>query len=66
LPNFTSPVDLPITMNVLDPPSLPIDPVYPDRAHFMETGVAAGLAGALVIAVFRRKSPAIPYPAQTA
>jgi hypothetical protein len=64
--SYTSPLDAPILLYVLDAPSLPIDPVYPDRAHFMETGLGAGFLSALIIAVYRRKLPPIPYPAQTA
>jgi hypothetical protein len=55
-----------IIMEVLDPPSLPLDPVYPDRFRFMAAGFGAGLAAAVVIAIFRRRPPPIPFPAQTA
>ncbi len=55
-----------IVMQVVDPPSLPVAPVYPDRFLFMATGFGVGLAGAVVIAVFRRRPPPIPFPAQTA
>jgi hypothetical protein len=55
-----------INMEVIDPPSLPIDPVYPDRFRFMAAGFGAGLAAAVVIAVLRRRPPPIPFPAQTA
>jgi hypothetical protein len=53
-------------LKVLDPPSLPVVPVYPDRLVFMATGFGAGIAAAVVIAVFRRRPPPIPFPAQTA
>jgi uncharacterized protein involved in exopolysaccharide biosynthesis len=52
-------------LEVTDPPSLPVDPVYPDRFRFMAAGFGAGLA-AVVTAIFRRRPPPIPFPAQTA
>jgi len=55
-----------INLDVLDPPSLPVQPVYPDRVRFMAAGFGAGIVAAVVIAVFRRRAPAIPFPAQTA
>jgi uncharacterized protein involved in exopolysaccharide biosynthesis len=55
-----------VNLDVLDPPSLPMQMEYPDRARFMATGFGAGLIGAVLIAVFRRKSPPIPFPAQLA
>jgi len=54
-----------INLDVLDPPSLPVQPVYPDRVRFMATGFGAGVVAAIVIAVFRRRPPQIPFPAQT-
>jgi hypothetical protein len=55
-----------IDLAVVDPPSLPATPVYPDRIRFMATGFGAGIALAILIAVFRRRPPPIPFPAQTA
>jgi len=55
-----------IQLEVLDVPSLPAEPVYPNRAVFMATGFGAGFAAAIVVAVFRRRPPPIPFPAQTA
>jgi hypothetical protein len=54
-----------INLDVLDPPSLPVTPVFPDRVRFMAIGFGSGVVAALVIAVFRRRPPAIPFPAQT-
>lgn len=53
-------------LDVLDPPGLPVYPVYPNRYTFMLTGFGAGFISALVVAVFRRRLPPIPFPAQTA
>jgi LPS O-antigen subunit length determinant protein (WzzB/FepE family) len=53
-------------LSVLDPPSLPVEPLYPNSSYFMATGAGIGFAGACVIAVFRRKAPPTPFPAQTA
>jgi hypothetical protein len=55
-----------IQLSVLDSPSLPQAAIYPNRASFMATGLAGGVGLALVVAVFRRKSPAIPFPAEAA
>ena len=55
-----------INLDVLDPPSLPVAPVYPDRFRFMFFGFGAGFTAALVIAIFRRRLPPIAFPAQTA
>jgi uncharacterized protein involved in exopolysaccharide biosynthesis len=55
-----------INLEVIDPPSLPVAAVYPDRFRFMSIGFGAGLAAALIIVAFRRKLPPIPFPAQTA
>ena len=60
------PVDAGLNLSVLDPPTLPIQAEAPDRLRFMETGFAAGLAMAIFIAIFRRKRPPIPFPAQLA
>jgi len=61
-----APVSGGIVMEVIDPPSLPVDPVKPNRSIFMAMGFGAGFAAALVIAIFRRRPPPIPFPAQTA
>jgi len=55
-----------INLEVLETPSLAATPVYPNRPVFMATGVGAGFALAIVIAAFRKRPPAIPFPAQTA
>lgn len=55
-----------LRLYVLDPPSFPNRPVYPNRSAFMLTGFGAGFAAALVVAIFRRRFPPIPFPAQTA
>jgi hypothetical protein len=51
-------------LEVLDPPSMPERPVYPNRIAFVATGLGAGLGLAGVIAVFRRRPPPIPFPVQ--
>ena len=56
------PVIAGINLDVLDVPSLPTTPVYPNRAVFMATGFGAGFALAIVIAVFRRSPPPVPFP----
>jgi hypothetical protein len=62
----TAPATVPedaIGMAVVDAPSLPTRPVYPDRYMFMATGFGAGFALAIVIAIFRRRfQPAAPLP----
>jgi hypothetical protein len=55
-----------ITVEVIDPPSLPVNPVKPNRSVFMFFGFSAGIVAAVVIAIFRRRPPPIPFPAQTA
>jgi hypothetical protein len=65
-PDFSSNRLTGINLDVLDPPSPPVAPVYPDRLRFMATGFGAGIAAAMVIAIFRRRPPPIPFPAQTA
>jgi hypothetical protein len=53
-----------IRIEVLDPPSLPTDPFYPNRSMFASTGFVAGFVLAIVIAIFRRRfQPAAPLPA---
>jgi hypothetical protein len=66
LPNEWAPLEAGINLNVVDPPSLPIQQVYPDRSRFMAVGFAAGLAAAIFTAIVRRKRPPIPFPAQLA
>jgi hypothetical protein len=53
-------------LEVIDPPSLPVRPVSPNRWIFMADGFGAGFIAALVIALFRRRPPPMPLPAQTA
>lgn len=53
-----------VNLDVLDPPSLPIKPVYPNRAAFLLTGFGTGFVLAVLIAIFRSKHPPIPFPAQ--
>ena len=55
-----------MNLEVIDPPSLPVLPVKPNRALFMAAGFGAGFLAALVIALFRRRPPPMPLPAQTA
>jgi hypothetical protein len=55
-----------IQLEVLDPPSLPVLAAKPNRSIFMASGFSAGFVAALVIAVFWRRPPPIPFPAQTA
>ena len=61
-----APVSGGIVMEVIDPPSLPVQPVKPNRSIFMAMGFGSGVAAAVVIALFRRRPPPIPFPAQTA
>jgi hypothetical protein len=56
----------PVNLSVVDPPSLPAKAVFPDRWIFMAIGFGAGIAAAMVIAIFRRRPPPVPFPAQTA
>ena len=55
-----------VNLEVIDPPSLPVRLAKPNRWRFMAAGFGAGFIAALVIAVFRRRPPPIPFPAQTA
>ena len=50
-----------VNLEVLDPPSLPELPRYPNRAFFSATGFATGLLVAILLTVFRRRVP----PART-
>jgi hypothetical protein len=55
------------TMEVIDPASQPINPLWPDPFRFMYIGLGAGFIAAAIIAVFRRRvQPAVPFPAQPA
>jgi hypothetical protein len=54
-----------INLEVIDPPSLPVRPAKPNRWLIMATGFGAGFAAAVVIAIFRRRPPPMPLPAQT-
>jgi hypothetical protein len=60
------PVYAGINFEVIDPPSLPVLPSKPNREIFMATGFGVGFVTALVIAIFRRRPPPVPSPAQTA
>jgi hypothetical protein len=64
-PDYSSIPSVGLNLTVLDPPSLPVRAVYPDRFRFMETSFGAGIAAALVIAIFRRRPSPIPFSAQT-
>jgi hypothetical protein len=55
-----------VNFEVIDPPSLPVRPAYPKRWLIMAFGFGAGFVAALVIAIFRRRPPPMPLPAQTA
>jgi hypothetical protein len=55
-----------VNLEVIDPPSLPLRPAKPNRWMIMADGFGAGFAVALVIALFRRRPPPMPLPAQTA
>lgn len=55
------------TLEVLDPPSLPVNPIRPKRSVFASDGFVAGLVLAIVIAIFRRRFlPCAPLPASIA
>lgn len=50
-------------MAVIDPPSLPINPIWPDHSRFMYIGFGSGFIAALIVVIFRRRvQPAIPFP----
>ena len=55
-----------VKLDVIDPPSLATLSAKPNRQIFMAIGFGAGFLSALVMAIFRRRPPAIPLPAQTA
>jgi hypothetical protein len=56
-----------VNIDVLDPPSLPINPVKPNRTMFAFFGLVAGIVMAVAIAIFRpRPHPAIPVPTVSA
>jgi hypothetical protein len=55
-----------MNLEVIDPPSLPVLPAKPNRYVFMFFGFSAGFVAATVIAIFRRRPPPMPLPAQTA
>jgi hypothetical protein len=55
-----------VNLEVIDPPSLPVRPAKPNRWLIMATGFGGGFVAALVIAIFRRRFPPLPLPAQTA
>ena len=44
----------PITLRLLDAPSLPNRPFYPNRVNLLITGLLAGIVIGLTIAFFRR------------
>jgi hypothetical protein len=56
----------PVNLSVTAPPSLPSKAVFPDRWIFMAIGFGAGIFAALLVAIFRRRPPPVPFPAQTA
>jgi hypothetical protein len=56
----------PVNLSVVDPPSLPSKAVFPDRWIFMATGFGAGVVAAVLVAIFRRRIPPMPLPAQAA
>jgi hypothetical protein len=66
LANELEPVEGAINMEVLDPPSLPVNPEFPDPLRFTEAGSFVGFIAAILLAIFRRKQPPIPFPAQLA
>jgi hypothetical protein len=54
-----------INLDVLDPPSLPVNAAKPNRSIFMAGGVGTGFISAVLMAIFRRGPPLVPFPAQT-
>ncbi len=55
-----------INLEVIDPPSLPVAAVHPDRFRFMSIGIGAGLTAALIVLVFRRKPVPMAFTAPVA
>jgi len=55
-----------VAPEVLEPPSLPEAQIYPNRTQFAGTGFGSGFLAAILIAIFRRRPPPLPFPAQTA
>jgi hypothetical protein len=54
-------------MAVIDPASLPIDPIWPVHSRFMYLGFGSGVLAALIITAFRRRiQPAISFPTVSA
>ena len=54
------------TLEVLDAPSLPASPAYPNRVAVVLAGLFSGFTLAVVIALLRRRPPPMPFPAQVA
>ncbi len=54
-----------VNLEVVDPASLPVNPAYPNRSIFAAIGFGGGFVTAILIAIFRRTPPPIPFPAQT-
>jgi uncharacterized protein involved in exopolysaccharide biosynthesis len=72
-PTPPEPLDQPVpayegtNLDVLDPPSLPVNPVKPNRSVFASVGFGAGFVASLIVVILRRPvHPAIPFPAQPA
>jgi hypothetical protein len=55
-----------VDLDVLDPPSLPLRSAYPNRMLFTAAGFGTGFVAAMLIGIFRRRLPPIPFPAQSA
>lgn len=53
-------------LDVVAAPDLPVQSAAPNRAIFAAVGFGAGFVLAVVIALFRRTPPPVPFPAQTA
>ena len=53
-------------LEVIDAPSFPVTPVFPNRAVLMFSGLFSGFAASIVIALARRRPPPMPFPAQVA